>query len=75
MRGKLRLPLVLTSVIVGTTAAAAATLVACDDDPEEGGIYCFDTRPDGGAGTPDATPCPTRVEDPEDCPPGCEPLG
>ncbi len=67
---RLRLPLVLTSVIVGTVA-----VVACsgDDEPPRQ-LFCVERGDlaDAGAGAPDAQMCGQLVARPQDCPEGCE---
>ena len=82
MPARLKLPHVLSSVVVGAVAVAA---VACGDDSEREFYYCAEPpRPDAAvvaadagaladAGPPDAALCGTVVEDPAQCPPGCEP--
>jgi hypothetical protein len=68
----LRLPLVLTSVVVGVVAVAAC---GGGEEPEHT-YHCFGPiGPDAGAGEPDAGMCGQDVTDPADCPEGCEPLG
>jgi hypothetical protein len=67
---RLRLPLVLTSVVLGTASA----IVACTPE-EENGFFCVSDLPavDAGPTSPDATPCGQIVGNANDCPPGCEP--
>jgi hypothetical protein len=71
---RLRLPLVLTTVVLGSAAAT----MACLPDEEEG-YFCVSQEPvaDAGPTSPDAAKCDGIVHDPNDCPPGCiaEPLG
>jgi hypothetical protein len=65
---RLRLPLVLTSVVVAAVAVAACT----NDEPEPETYFCVSGDvPDAGAGQPDAALCGQIVHDPQDCPPGC----
>jgi hypothetical protein len=76
---KLRLPAVLVASVVG---AGGACHLTCG---EEHHYHCFPEDPaDAAPGAPDADPsvadaapimCPDEVERPEDCPPGCIPLG
>ena len=82
MTARLRIPLVLTSVVVG---AVAVTAVACGGDAEKEYIYCAepyrpdaavvaaDAGPPADAAVPDAAVCGFVVEAPAQCPPGCEP--
>jgi hypothetical protein len=79
---RLRLPLVLSSVVVG---AVAVTAVACGGPSETEYFYCAepyrpdaavvaaDAGPPADAAVPDAARCGFVVEDPAQCPPGCEP--
>jgi hypothetical protein len=79
-RPRLRLPLVLTSVVLGSAAA----IVACTPDQPEH-YHCIDVSPyfPDAALTVDAGPmadalaCGPIVDDRTLCPPGCtpEPLG
>jgi hypothetical protein len=73
-RPRLRLPLVLTSVVLGTAAA----IVACTPE-EEDHFFCVSQEPvvDAGPNAPDAATCGQIVDNVNDCPPGCspEPLG
>ncbi len=75
---RLHLPLVLTSVIVGTVAVACTgtgTGGGDDDSHHQNKVFCsgFDII-DGGAGQPDAQMCGQLVDLPQDCPEGCHPL-
>jgi hypothetical protein len=79
---RLKLPHLLTSVVVGAVAVAA---VACGgDDAETEYYFCAEpVRPDAAvvadagaladAGPADAGLCGFVVTDPTTCPPGCEP--
>ena len=73
---RLRLPLVLTSVVLGSAAA----VVACtSDEPEPSYYYCIEHEPPADAalvadaGPAPDSPCGQVVTDPAECPPGCDP--
>ena len=72
---RLRLPLVLTTVVLGTAAAVAA----CIPDEGQDSYFCVTDLPaiDAGPTSPDAAVCDQVVHNVNDCPPGCvpEPLG
>jgi hypothetical protein len=46
-------------------------------DAYQATYFCLvdDTLIDGGPGAPDANPCGQVVENPDDCPEGCRPVG
>jgi len=73
---RLRLPAVLAAAVLGSVAVAA-----CDGDGAPDAFqphyFCFQdsTLPDAGPGQPDANPCGQVVTNPNDCPPGCTPVG
>jgi hypothetical protein len=73
----LKLPSVLAITVLGAVGSACGD--GGNPGPPDGGSVYFCINPggnaDGGPGDPDANPCGQIVSDPNDCPPGCEPVG